>query len=111
MTPKDLLTAYDTAYQAHHGVNAPIVGSKDGPLAKRLLILYSPEDLTRWLVTFFVMRDPFIQQSGHTFGVFSACIGKVIAATPKTQAAQPISAPSENIRALRARLDDEWSGR
>ena len=84
MTPiKALLTAYDTAYQAHHGVKAPIVGAKDAALAKRLLGLYSAADLIRWLETFFTMRDPFIQQSGHTFGVFSACIGKVIAAAPK----------------------------
>jgi len=89
MTPRQLLTAYDTAYQAHHGVRAPIVGSKDGPLAARLLSLYSYEDLECWLGTFFTMRDPFIQKTGHTFGVFSACIGKVIAASPKPKSAQP----------------------
>lgn len=75
-----LLTEYDGAYQRRFNVPAPIVRGKDQKLAKQLLDRYSLEQLTGWLQTFFTMRDPFVQQSGYTFGVFVACIGKVIAA-------------------------------
>lgn len=77
---KALLSRYDEAFQKKFGAPAPIVAHKDAPLAKRLLARYTPEQLGEWLDTFFSMRDPFIQQSGYTFGVFSSCLGKVIAA-------------------------------
>ena len=77
---KALLSAYDDLYLQHLGVRA-LIGKKDAALAKRLLTRYSLQQLQSWLPQFFESADPFIRQSGYTFGVFSACLGKVIAAS------------------------------
>lgn len=77
--PKDLLAVFDAAHrECFDGIPAPIVGKKDGPLAARLLKRYEFDQLSTWARLYFVTPDPFIQQSGYTFGVFSACLGKVI---------------------------------
>ena len=79
MSPKTLLTRFDTAHRNQFdGTPAPIVGKKDGPLAARLLKTYQDEQLARWVELYFVIPDTFIQRGGYTFGVFSACIGKII---------------------------------
>ena len=94
-TPKDVLTAFDVAYQGRFHERAPLSPSKDAKLAKGLLTRYSQEQLTRWMATFFRMRDPFIQQSGYTFGVFVACLGKVIVASQGQGPKRPQSQPGE----------------
>ena len=77
--PKELLAIYDAAHRNHFdGTPAPIVGKKDGPLAARLLKRYEYDRLAIWVQLYFVIPDPFIQRGGYTFGVFSACIGKII---------------------------------
>jgi hypothetical protein len=86
MNPRELLTVFDRAYQDRFGVRAPLTGAKDGKLASELLKLYQPVDLERWVRAFFQIPDPFIQQSGYTFGVFKACLGKVIAYAERRQA-------------------------
>ena len=79
MSPKLLLTRFDAEHRdAFDGTPAPIVGKKDGPLAARLLKRYQDDQLERWLKLYFVIPDPFIQRGGYTFGVFSACLGKII---------------------------------
>lgn len=83
-TIKALLSAYDSAYRRKFGVPAPIVGAKDAALAKRLLARYSSDQLAGWVERFFELPDPFIMQSGYTFGVFASCLGKVIAADKPT---------------------------
>lgn len=77
---KALLTHYDDAFQRKFGEKAPIIGAKDAALAKKLLGRYTLEQLTRWIDVFFALPDPFIEQSGYTFGVFHSQVGKVIAA-------------------------------
>ena len=78
---KALLSHYDEAYQRKFGARYPISPSKDCALAKRLLGLYTAEQLEGWMEQFFDSHDAFILQSGYTFGVFSACLSKVIVAS------------------------------
>ena len=79
MSPKALLSVYDAAHRNHFdGTPAPIVGKKDGPLAARLLKRYEYDQLSTWVQLYFVIPDAFIQRGGYTFGVFSACLGKII---------------------------------
>lgn len=106
-TIKALLTQFDDAYTRKYGVKAPIIGSKDAPLAKRLLGLYTPEQLSHWIDVFFTMRDPFIERSGHTFGVFSACIAKVIAASTPVKTSVPVETFGHAAR-IRAQVQAEW---
>jgi hypothetical protein len=108
----ELLAVYDAEYRARFHVAAPIVGKKDGPLAARLMKRYDFDQLSAWLHSFFDVPDKFIQQSGHTFGVFSSCIAKVIAHDRRVRAAhierQP---PSQNLLDIRKQIDDEWRSR
>ena len=78
IVPRDLLAVYDSEYRQRFNTAAPIIGKKDAPLAARLLKLYSFDELSSWLRLYFDVPDKFIQNSGYTFGVFSACIAKVI---------------------------------
>lgn len=77
-----LISKYDELFQAKFGSPAPIVRGKDHKLAKQLLARYDLERLYEWLERFFIMDDAFIRQSGYTFGVFCACLGKIITARP-----------------------------
>lgn len=74
---KALLSHYDEAFTRKFGARAPI-RTKDAALAKRLLGLYTLEQLQGWVDQFFEMDDAWIQQTGYSFGVFSACLAKVI---------------------------------
>ena len=94
---KHLLAYYDFRYQKRFGVKAPIVGAKDAALAKRLLGTYTQAQLEGWVDRFFQSDDQFIQQSGYTFGVFSSCIGKVIAAERQT-----VTVSAKMARSLKA---------
>jgi hypothetical protein len=75
---KSLLTYFDAAFEQKVGVRYPISPAKDTAIAKRLLGLYTADQLQGWIDAFFDTDDPFIQQSGYSFGVFSACLSKVI---------------------------------
>lgn len=108
---KALLTLYEAGYVKRYGVKAPLVPSKDAPLAKRLLSRYTMEQLSHWLDVFFTMRDPFIERSGHTFGVFSACLAKVIAAAKPVKELTPAQPLSDALRARKAEMEAEWSGK
>ena len=77
-----LMATYDRLFCGKFGYPAPIVRGKDHKLAKQLLERYDGGQLGEWLERFFSMDDAFIQQSGYTFGVFSACLGKIITAAP-----------------------------
>ena len=79
---KALLTHYDAAYTQKFGVRYPLNPGKDAALAKQLLALYSLEQLTGWIDAFLASDDDFIQQSGYTFGVFRACLSKIITQRP-----------------------------
>lgn len=80
---KALLSHYDAAFQQKFGEPAPINGSKDSAIAKRLLAKYPFDRLCRLIDEFFASGDEWIEQCGYTFGAFSVCIGKLITARPK----------------------------
>lgn len=75
---KALLSLYDEAYQRLYGVRAPIVSGKDAKLAASVQ-QYTLAQHAEYLEAFMAHPDPFIQQSGHTFGVYVSCLGKLIA--------------------------------
>lgn len=82
---KELLDEFDVCYRDKMGVAAPIVAGKDHKLAKQLLERYEVGRLKVWVRRFFQTPDPFIRQSGYSFGVFFACIGKMIALDKKSE--------------------------
>lgn len=53
---------------------------KDGAITKKLLAQYGEEKLRGLLQDFFKSGDNFIVKSGHTIGVFSSVINKLIVA-------------------------------
>jgi hypothetical protein len=75
---KALLTHYDAAFRKRFNEKYPVT-AKDAALAKRLLGIYELEQLTEWVDKFFELDDAWIKQTGYSFGVFSACLPKVIA--------------------------------
>jgi hypothetical protein len=77
---KALLSHYDEAYRLHFGARYPVTAT-DAALAKRLLGLYSGEQLQKWIDLFFDTDDPWIKNTGYSFGVFSACLSQVIVAS------------------------------
>lgn len=91
MTPKQLLTLFDNAYRAHNEeIPAPINGSKDGPLAAKLIKRgYTDEQLTRWVTLFFTVPNDFVKRTGYTFGIFYSQIGIVIQHDRRVNAQRP----------------------
>jgi hypothetical protein len=116
-TPRQLLTVFDTAYRVtNDGIPAPFVIKRDTNLAKNLLSRYSFDDLSRWSQIFFAHPDPFIKQSGYTFNVFVACLGKVIQ-YDRRLVAREIAKPApltderrERLLALRRQIDRDDYG-
>lgn len=103
MTPRDLLTAYDTRFRAKfNGHPAPIVAGKDGKIAATLLARYPPADLERWLTAFFASQDSFICQSTYGLGVFQSVLGKLIAAERVR-----VETVDADYRAMRRRVEAE----
>ena len=105
-----LLAVYDSEYRKHNdNLPAPIVGKKDGPNAARLLKRYPIEFHREWMQTFFVMRVPFIQQSGHAFGIYVSCLAQIIAHHKRTRVAvierQPVS---QNVLDIQKQVRAEW---
>lgn len=110
IAPRDLLAVYDAEYRKRYQTAAPIVGKKDAPLAARLLKLYSFDELSSWLRLYFDVPDKFIQNSGYTFGVFSACIAKVIQFDRRRSArvvAAPVVATDAVVRVMREKQEIE----
>src|SRR5688572_22432741 len=77
---QQLIEEFNEAFLDKFGTKAPIVRGKDHKLAKLLLERYELDQLKGWAWKFFTVDDAFIKQSGYSFGVFSACLGKVITA-------------------------------
>ena len=95
---RDLLTIFDQAHRARfNGKPYRVLKGKDPKLARDLLAVpYALDDLARWAQAFFVSDDDFIRNSTYGFGVFAACIGKLIAAeSPAPQKTKTL--PSRHI--------------
>lgn len=80
-----------------------LLGGKDAKLAKSLIGRYDEADLRRWLEAFFKSRDSFIQGSTYSLGVFSSCLGKLIAADVRVR----VETVDEDYRAMRRRVEAE----
>lgn len=80
MTPKDLLLAYAKEYRTRFGREYPISWQKQLGQAKRLLGIYSGEDLSR-MITLYVhsYRDQFHEKAGKPFGLFIAAVPALVA--------------------------------
>jgi hypothetical protein len=109
---KSVLLHYDDAFKRHHdGWAAPINWPKDMKLAKQLRERYTPEQLTALVDHFFVIEDAFIKQSGYTFGVFFACIGKIVVDYQKrlqpSARQQAIAAANDYHAHRQARIDGQ----
>ena len=75
---KILLHYYFKAFERVHGVKY-IVGNfgKDGKLAKDILNVISLDEARDLVDKFLISTDPFILNSGFTFGVFKSQINKL----------------------------------
>lgn len=65
-------------YSKNMGYKLSITGSKDGMLVKRLLNIYSIEELQQYWLFFLEIDDYFIANAGRTIPIFSNQINKVI---------------------------------
>jgi len=64
----------------------PIIdGGKDGAIIGKLLKTHSLERLKELINAFFNSKDPFIQQSGYTIGVFKTQINKLLTENKRSQ--------------------------
>ena len=76
---KALLSFWDERYTQHtNGTKYPFNGGKDAKLMHDLRALYTDDELRRFIVAFFEMRDEFFEHAGHSIGAFRACLPKVI---------------------------------
>lgn len=75
---RDLLAEFDRLYQQHSGSRYPFNGGRDSKMMKDLLVMYSEPEIRSFMAAFFEMDDPFIEQSGHSLGVFRGCLPKII---------------------------------
>lgn len=73
-----LLALYQDLFLAQYQDKPNINGGKDAALLKRLVGRYGEEKVADYLRRFFESRDHWIQQSGHTIGVFSSSFNKLI---------------------------------
>jgi len=68
---------FGATYKANFG--------KDGAIVKRLLKTDSLEDLKKYDEVFFRMKDPFIEGSGYTLGIFENQINKIVVESKKKE--------------------------
>lgn len=73
-----LLTVYHDGFVGKFGQKPAITGAKDGKLLKLLTDSHSDVTVRQLLGWFFRIRDPFIQGTGYTVGVFYACFNKLL---------------------------------
>jgi hypothetical protein len=101
--PKDLLLLYASEYKQRFGRQYPVVWGKDSKQAKRLLDLYSVEDLRR-MVELYVhsYSDPFHERAGKPFALFIAAIPALIAALDNADRNLPkASSDAEKLKQAR----------
>ncbi|MBI3582393.1 MAG: hypothetical protein HY096_00400 [Nitrospinae bacterium] len=73
------------SFQKKHGKGLCVDGKKDGMIAKKLLGTYRLESLKGLWDVFMQSNDPFIQQAGHSIGIFKTQINKLISTRGKLQ--------------------------
>jgi hypothetical protein len=87
----ELVRFWCDTYQARMGTRYPFQGGKDGATIKWLREMYSDDEIRGFMRGFFEIEDAFIEDAGHSMGVFRATLPKVIQFVRKQQ--QPKQAP------------------
>jgi hypothetical protein len=101
--PKDLLLLYASEYKQRFGRQYPIVWGKDSKQAKRLLDLYSEQDLRRMIPQYVhSYRDQFHERAGKPFGLFIAAVPALVASLASEEQGKPMaSSDAERLRKAR----------
>jgi hypothetical protein len=105
--PKDLLLLYASEYKQRFGRQYPIVWGKDSKQAKRLLDLYSAEDLRR-MIPLYVhsFQDAWHVRAGKSFGTFVLALPALVALLASEEQSKPV-ASSDAEKLKKAREDYE----
>jgi hypothetical protein len=105
--PKTLIEAYHDGFVARFHTKPAINGAKDGRLLKVLTESHGDDRVRQLLDWFFRIRDPFIQNSGYTVGVFQACFNKLqLTYQPADQALFGNNAQYELLKEARRRGEE-----
>jgi hypothetical protein len=95
-TLHELLRIYEELFTCKYGERPLISSGKDPKLLSRILKLYGSEKTEELLAEFFETDDGFVLKSGHTIGVFSSVVNKLIAERAKRHEVPPdLSQPIE----------------
>lgn len=111
MKPKDLLLLYAKEFQARFRRPYPISWSKETAQAKRLLGLYSSDDLSR-LISLYVhsYQDQWHVRAGKSFGTFVLALPALVTLLASEEQSKPVaSSDAEKLR--KAREDYEAAQR
>jgi hypothetical protein len=97
---REFLGFYQDTFQERFSERPNIQPGKDAKLVQTLLGRYGDDMLRRYLRAFLDSDDEFIQRSGYTLGVFSACLNKVIVQGGKGQPPRLMPRTQANVGAL-----------
>lgn len=113
MKPKDLLLLYAQEYQSRFGRSYPISWKKETAQAKRLLGLYSADDLRR-MVELYVhsYSDRFHEVRGKPFSLFVLAVPALVALMAQAEQNKPqASTDAERLRKAREEYEQGSSSR
>ena len=113
MKPKDLLLLYAKEFQGRFKRPYPISWSKETAQAKRLLGIYSADDLSR-MISLYVhsYRDQFHERAGKPFGLFIAAVPALVALLASQEHSKPVaSSDAEKLKQAREDFDREAAQR
>lgn len=104
MNSKDLLHHYRRTYYARYQREYPVVWKRHGAQAKRLLALYSPEDLTKYIELYVnSYRDKFHVEKGKPFDLFVTALPALINLASEEQLAKErVGSNESNYERLRS---------
>jgi len=106
---KDVLIRYGQCFRQHHDDwPAPINWPKDMKLAQTLLKDYTPQQLGQLVEHMFVIEDEWIRNSGLTFGVFYACLGKILVSYQRKARAELIKLQQQEAQQRAIQQMQEW---
>lgn len=74
---KIFIDFWHTKYLAKHGIKYVFHGAKEGQLVKTMLKSIPLDEVKKRADAFFESKDKFIEEAGHTIGVFSSQINKL----------------------------------
>ena len=74
---RELMQYFDGLYQREYRRKYPFIGGKAAKRIKELREVYSDDEIRGFMIAYFEMDDPFIQQTGHSFEAFGGCLPKI----------------------------------